>query len=240
MTTRKQKLKKNKITFVSNIDGIYEHKELHPQPTKLITPEWFKNMPHDAVKNKKIKLLNEMKTIRMCPSFVDIFKEGYVLVAPCDYWFKVDKDGNWEWSTPDNQLKVEIHEDEQFKNYLPNNKVKKVFKLLSPFSAITPKGWSVRQIPMIYEFNDDWQVAYGVLNTDVEHELNQQILFTSTSEEILIKKGTPLNYIVPFKRSNKLSHIVVEPNDEIKRIINKSRRLVRSSFKSSLPYYRNS
>ena len=61
MTTRKQKLKKNKITFVSNIDGIYEHKELHPQPTKLITPEWFKNMPHDAVKNKKIKLLNEMK-----------------------------------------------------------------------------------------------------------------------------------------------------------------------------------
>ena len=69
---------------------------------------------------------------------------------------------------------------------------------------------------------------------------NQQIFYTSDSNEILIKRGTPLNYIVPYKRSNKLNMDVVPMNNTLSNKIDKGIRLVRSSFKASSLYYRNS
>ena len=243
MTIRKLLMKKNKITFATNVKGLLEHKELHPQPAKNFTPDWYKKMPTDVKQPGTFhsKVIPNIKTVRMCPSFVDVFKEGYVIPAPCDIYLKVLPNGEWQWQTPDEEYRLDIHEEEQFLNHLNGvSNIKKVFKLISPWVAITPKGWSVRQIPMIYNFNPNWQVAYGILNTDVEHELNQQIFFTSDNNEVLIKRGEPLNYLVPFKRNDKLKIEVTSYTSEVTKYVNKAQRLVNSSFKASIPYYRNS
>ena len=240
LITRKLKMQ-NKIIFTTPLDGLIEHKDLHPQPAKNFTPDWYKKLPSDLKGNNKFvsKVIPNMKTVKMCPSFSEIFKEGFIILAPCDIYLRVEDNGEWQWATPDSEIRLDIHEDEQFTQHI-NNKIKKVFKLISPWYAITPKGWSLRQIPIIYDFNEDWQVAYGIVNTDVTHELNQQILYTSSSNEVLIKRGTPLNYLVPFKRNKIPGYSVEKYNDKLHTTIQKGQRLVASSFKSVGPYYRNS
>ena len=233
---------KNKIIFTTELEGLMEFPELYPQPASKYIPEWYKKLPTEVkLKNDfNSKVIPNLKTIKTCPSFADIFKEGFVLLSPCDLYFRIDNDGFWQWQTPDPDIKIDVHEDEQFVNYFKEKNVRKVFKLVSPWYAITPKGWSIRQVPNIYDFNKDWQVAYGILNSDVEHELNQQIIYTSDKNEILIKKGSVLNYIVPFKRNETLNYEVKKADKELKNYINKSKRLVKSSFRTAIPYYRHS
>tara|TARA_R100001509_G_C4828581_1_gene202459 strand:- start:154 stop:858 length:705 start_codon:yes stop_codon:yes gene_type:complete len=233
---------KNKIIFTTSVPGLLEHKELYPQPAKNYTPDWYKNIPIDIKDNNKFvsKVIPNNKTVKMCPSFNDVFKDGYVIVAHCDIYLRVDKDGYWEWQTPDDLFPLDMHPDSQMLDYIKHTNVKKIFKLVNPWYCITPKGWSIKQIPLLYNFNPDWYVGYGILNTDVQHEINQQIFYTSDSNEILIKRGTPLNYIVPYKRSNKLNMDVVPMNNTLSNKIDKGIRLVRSSFKASSLYYRNS
>jgi hypothetical protein len=55
------------------------------------------------------------------------------------------------------------------------------------------------QLPMMYHYNKEFYVPYGIIDTDIHHEINQQICIT-TDDEVLIKKGTPLCYLIPFKR----------------------------------------
>ena len=49
-----------------------------------------------------------------------------------------------------------------------------------------------------------------------------------------------LNYLVPFKRNEKLKIEVTNYTDEVSKKVYKAQRLVNSSFKASIPYYRNS
>ena len=235
-------MKNNKIIFTTEVAGLIENKKLQPQPSKYYMPEWYKNLPSDikTVGKYNSKLIPNMKTVKLCPSFAEVFRQGYILFAPCDIYFRVDDDGFWEWRVSDEAIKCDTHEDEQMVKHIATDKVRKVFKIVSPWKAITPKGWSIYQIPLFYDFNDDWQVAYGILNTDVEHELNQQILYTSKKTEVLIKQGQPLNYIVPFQRKNILQYEVKPMNKKLQKKINISQRIVRSNFKSSIAYYKNS
>ena len=68
-----------------------------------------------------------MKTVKMCPSFSEIFKEGFIILAPCDIYLRVEDNGEWQWATPDSEIRLDIHEDEQFTQHI-NNKIKK-FKM---------------------------------------------------------------------------------------------------------------
>lgn len=199
---------KNTI-WTSNVIWAEEDKEIHPKPAINYLPEWLKNTPPQIDNGSTAKLLPKIRTVKKCPSFTDIYKEGYILVAPFDIWLSVkivnDKEIT-EWRTPHEELKLDIHDVKQMVNYLPKeSNVKQVFKLIYPFKCITPKGYSIRQMPLFYHYNNDWHVPYGVINTDKHHEINLQVCYTSKEEEVLIKKGTPLAHIIPFKRSSKIN-----------------------------------
>jgi len=220
-----------KTIFVSKYNNIQEITK--PEYSKNNIPKWFKNLP--IVKsNASDKLIKPNS--KSCPSFISIYKEGYIIKAPCDILLKVDGD-KWEWNTPSTMFNIEIHEDEQLLDYLPrNHNIKKVFKLIYPFSIITPKGYSVRQVPIYYDFNSDWEVAYGVYDTDRLHDINPQILYKSDKKEILIKQHTPLMQLVPFKRENN-TMIVVNNNKRYSKILDTAKYKIISKFNGG--YYIN-
>ena len=175
-----------------------------PRKAKHFIPTWFRSMPHyieDAV-DSTILSKSKFSTVRRCPSFHEVFNTGFVLVSPCDMFLKIKKNGEFYWETPDEIYKIDTHNDYQFTNYYPDRSIKGVFKLIYPYMAITPKGYGCIQLPMLYHNNPDFYVPYGYLETDIYHELNQQIIVTSNNAEkgILIKQGTPLNYLIPYKK----------------------------------------
>ena len=202
-------MKKNKITFVCTDKSILLNEELLPQPAINYTPRWYKNIkneyPIDKERPKLSKILKP-KTVKQCPSFVELFKEGYMLIAPCDYWVSIDKD-KIEWRTPiqyktfHQNGEVNYHGDNQFVDHLPtNSNIKGVFKIILPYGIFGPKGYSIKILPVPYSFNNDYHAVYGIQDLDTTYELNIQMNFTSDKKEILIQKGEPIALIIPYKR----------------------------------------
>ena len=204
-----KKEKPIEIIFVSEHEGFDNIKEFRPYPASEYMPEWFKNVPAEVKATTTDnhssdhirKKIPNIRTAKLCPSFTDIYNEGFVLPAPCDIWLRVEKDGTWEYRLSNPMFGMEDDGNHQYVYHVQGN-VKHVFKLTYPYNIIVPKGYSVRQVPMFYDYNPDWHVAYGVLESDKAPEISLQILYTSEDNEVLIKAGTPLAYYVPFKRAN--------------------------------------
>ena len=197
------------IEFYTDIKALAAIPELHPKPMKAFTPTWWKEMPAYPEPDNR-----HAKTVKVCPSFPDYFSLGYVIPLWTDiilkYDWKTDK-YNFQYGQSitgqeDAQYGVATHMNSQFISYAPTaNFLGKpsnfVFKLICPWYAKTAPGYSMMQLPMFYSFNGDFSVMPGVIDTDIHHVLNQQLVYHGDGEEIFIKKGTPIAQYIPFKRS---------------------------------------
>jgi hypothetical protein len=175
-----------------------------------MTPEWW----------KKIKLDNGMysSNVKACPSFPDYFSQGYIMPMWVDSIIRFDSTNDtWSWETADNKFSWEMHKQEQFINHVKadffGDIIKAVFKASCPWRIITPKGWSVYQIPLFFHYENEFTILPGVIDTDIYTQINQQVAFTSKSIEVFIKRGDPFAQYIPFKRE-KLG-LVVRDADSI-------------------------
>lgn len=187
-----------KIDFVirPGFEGLEYIDKSKPRESKYFYPEWWKKIPSKMGDG----VIPHTRTVKMCPSFADIYNEGFVIVAPCDIVLRYHEQSQlWEWETSMSQIKIEVHGNNQFVNWVDGN-VKSIFKLPLPYAVFLPKGYNLRQVPLIYNYNPDWHVAYGVYRADQVPELTIQIMYTSDKKEILIKQGTPLCQMIPYKR----------------------------------------
>ena len=198
------------ITFGS-VDPYYlEDEEVHPQPIRNYIPEWYKQIGTQIDEGNfgspEYEKKHKGKTVKSCPSFVELWSEGFVIPAPCDYiiqWI----DGEMYWRTRAifekgayDQQEVTHHFNSQMVDYLPEeSETRVIVKLNLPLKVFTPRGYSVRQLPYPYSFEKKWKASEGVLRADKIHSVNVQV-FINTDEEVVIKRGTPLCLYIPFKR----------------------------------------
>ena len=192
--------KSDKIEFISSVEGLESIEECLPKLAKNFIPQWFKNIPSQT---------QESITVKHCPSFPDYFSQGYIVPMWCDS--KLESNGNsWNWKASSEKISWDIHGNNQFLNHADAkfNGIdgQFVFKANCPWRVITPPGWSVLQLPLFYHFNQEWSILPGVIDTDIHHEINQQVLYHGNGKEIIINRGEPFVLYIPFKRSNKLKH----------------------------------
>lgn len=209
--------KKPVVQFSTPFKGLNKIESLRPQPAKNFIPKWFEDLSpsldresfkrkqklskEDTIENSVGPKKPKMKTVRTCPSFSMIFHSGWVIPAHCDMYFRWDSQGRFGWETPYEKYEIQIHDDEQMIDHLPESaNAKKVFKIISPWYARTAPGYSMYQVPMLYHFNPDWYVPFGVLETDKHPVLNHQVIMTGDNYEAFIKQGEPLAHYLPFKR----------------------------------------
>jgi hypothetical protein len=185
---------KPKIEFVSLVEGLESIEECRPRPAKYFIPKWFKDIPS-----------NDPTTVKRCPSFPEYFSMGYIMPMWTDMELKF-KDGEYNWQTPDEIFTVSIHGQDQFIDYVQPSfhgvEGQFVFKATTPWRIITPPGWSTLQLPLYFDFNKEFSIFPGIVDTDIFHEINQQILYHGNGDQITIKRGTPLALYVPFKRDS--------------------------------------
>lgn len=190
-------MKNIKFVVLKGFEGFENLEAALPKPAKHYIPKWFKDMPQKMGEG----LVPHTRTAKMCPSFIDIWNEGFVVPAPCDIHISYNKDTqDWEWATPMEEIWLDVHGNPQMLDWTNQDKYKCVFKLPIPFAAIVPKGYNFRQVPMMYHYNTDFEVAYGVYRADQVAEITVQVMYTSDKPEILIKQGEPLCYLIPYKR----------------------------------------
>ena len=221
------------IKFVAHIEGMDQVKEICPQPSiKFIPPHW-KDIP--MLIDNPVEMINQSefqgkyfgvnakrKTAKKCPSFIDVFTNGYVIPAPCDIYFSYNTETE-EWYVETglkysgrNQFEAfdipfSVHDTHQYLDHVPDAPFDYIFKMDNVWSCITPKGYSIMQLPMLWHHNPYFEVAYGIIHTDQYHQINLQIMMRKGVGNFEIKMGDPLCYIIPYKREE--YNYTIEPYD---------------------------
>jgi hypothetical protein len=218
------------ISFVSSVEFLDSLDECRPRPAKNFIPEWFKNIPVDSGRS----------TVKNCPSFPDYFSQGYVVPMWADFKLKLNKEENLIGvEGPGDVFTWAVHGSNQFIDYVNPNfsgvGAEFVFKADCPWNIITPPGWSVLQLPLFYHFNKEWSVMPGIIDTDVHHEINQQVLYHSDKDEVIIKRGDPFALYIPFKRE-KHSFDVRYQTEKDRKILNKNKLDLATKFIGSGVY----
>ena len=207
---------KFKIEFVSTIDGLDEIEECKPVPSNKRIPSWWREVP-------KPGRYPEVQNVKVCPSFPDYFSQGYIIPMWADTVIRHDKNtGNWEWLSgrpaESNPFNISIHSNKQMLDYVSptftGSEASIIFKFDCPWRVITPKGYSVLQLPMFYNFKNDFSVMPGIIDTDRHHEINQQVLYHGNGEEVFIERGTPIAQYIPFKRTKYNYLVRSQTNDD--------------------------
>jgi hypothetical protein len=230
-----------KIQFISSIPHLSKIEECSPKVMPKSIPDWWKktSIGEHSIEEDGVDFGN----VKNCPSFPDYFSQGYYIPMWADTIINFDKKtGDWFWKTSSTDFKWEFHDSSQFIDFaspLVNGKSGyAVFKGLSPWSMITPQGYSVLQLPMFYNFNEDFTVLPGIFASDVEHTLNIQVLIHSDKKEIVIERGTPLAHYIPFKRDNVLPMEYRDATEEDKEKIETSKLYYKTKFFHGKEYLR--
>lgn len=209
--------KEPKISFVSTMPGLEEIEECRPVSAQKLSPHWWKKMPHQD-------LSTNSTTAKRCPGIVDYFSNGYIIPMWADVKLTYSKSSD-RWSVFSGVNGVsnqwEGHGNGQFKNHADAHSFGKdvsfVFKAICPWNIITSSGWSVYQLPLFYHFDNRFSVMPGIIDTDIHHIVNQQVMYFGDEEEVVIKRGTPFVQYVPFKRLPVKSEVRAASEDDLKK-----------------------
>lgn len=212
------------IEFMTQVHNLEYDKDAIPKPAKSFMPEWWKQIPY-------LSDSGEM-TIKACPSYPDFFSHAFVVRS----WVNI----TFEAKPKNNSLNIKkfsdnrfpewtLHPAEQMLDYgsfnVGDRKVTMTVKANCPWNIRTPKGYSVLQLPMTYEFNKNWSVMPGIIDTDIHPQINQQIMVHSNGEDVVIKKGEPLAMYFPFKREKWKNEIKTVNHEEFHYLEHKGLRI---------------
>jgi hypothetical protein len=65
----------------------------------------------------------------------------------------------------------------------------------------------------------------GVIDTDIYHEINQQVLYHGNGQEVTIKKGDPFVMYIPFKREKNDYSIRYQTSQDIQTLVNSKNKM---------------
>jgi hypothetical protein len=213
------------IQFVSTVPGLIDIEECRPKPAKTFIPQWWKDTP-SMVKSPDSDVYPILRTVKVCPSFPDYFSQGYVIPMWADTTLWHDqKTDNWYWRSGierEAPYLITPHDNSQFLNHTSANFLgiegTFVFKLICPWRIITPKNYSVLQLPMFFHYNQEFSVVPGITNGSIQSEINQQIIYHGKGKEIFIPRGTPIAQYIPVKTKDTAKYLVRESTEKDRRM----------------------
>lgn len=193
--------KPNKIQFVcENPDLDYFDK---PVPASKVIPKWYKETDSYTDKPMRYTTMGISSTIKKCMPVFDVMSSGYIITLPCDVHVGLDALGlpSFTWTIEYNL--VTDHDLSQV--YLlpfPQEMHTKVFKWSNPWIVRTPKGWSTMFVAPNYSDDSPFKILPAIVDTD-GFELSVQFPFLLRKGfEGVIKAGTPIAQVIPFKRAS--------------------------------------
>ena len=192
--------------------------DIFPEPSLKHVPKWFKELKHSK----------EIPTVKGCMPFLDSLTAGYIMKMPQDLYLehnftneKGEKDSSFRYSFHDSQQLVtrykfnvntkekDCHNPRQLGPKCPfhdKNKELPFYKILNPFAIKTPPGYSCLFVPPLNNHDDRFEIVSGIVDTDTyEGEINFPIIINGDKYPTLntiIKRGTPLAQVIPFKRES--------------------------------------
>ena len=198
-----------------------------PVPAHTMQPDWWK-------KGKLNEFVNGSPitgTIKICPAMRDWLTTGYLIVAQRDIQVRHDKDlmkhrTEVERDDAEKQVALPSHPKEQlfygtdheFNMFPENPNMYDAFKIRCDWCMKLPEGYSMMYLdPFLYS-NPDFVAWRGLIDADkgfnMADENNNIIMYPKHDGDFVIKKGTPLVQVVPYKREEwQATYLTYKSND---------------------------
>jgi hypothetical protein len=143
-------------------------------------------------------------TAKKCMPLFDAITSGYIMFSPVDYYFRINERGEQEYSYANSVkewIPINLHNPATMGDY--PNLVSPTYRMDSPWTIKTPKGYSVMVLNPLHRENSIFRIFEGIVDTDNHPSpLNFPFTLLKPNFEGLIPAGTPFAQIIPFKRDN--------------------------------------
>jgi hypothetical protein len=182
-----------------------------PKPAAKSIPGWYKDMAvhMDGEKttglSKTTNVVSNL-TLKGCSPFLDALTSGYMFELPFDIEFRRNEEGmiNIRWATNVNY--IGSHGPDQAPGLPgPVGGSESLLKWRSGWRIITPKGYSALFTHPLNRHDLPFRTFSGVVDTDMYElgvEFPFQLLNTIEDDIFILKKGTPICQVIPFKRED--------------------------------------
>ena len=216
-----------------------ETKAFSPRPilSSKALPEWYKKTP-SVINNGGIAFGQIGTTVKKCMPIFDLLTAGYLITAPCDIYLDATNPEKLQWSIPQGLISHQgdmfaVHAKEQY-DKMPLNSALHHKDLLRifPFWAVgTPKGYSTIFLQPPYSDKSPLTALQAIVDTDSFITDGHLSFWVEKDFKGVIKQGTPLVQVIPFKREHWGSF--VESVKKSKRIFEAQRLKLRSMFSNA-------
>jgi hypothetical protein len=195
-------MKKIIFTKFDSLNSSLEESRPYPSINKM--PEWYRSM--DFFNNNQIKIIDGIPntTIKACVPFFDSLTSGYMMPTWCDLLVDFNENGHQSINWQEGNLNpIGSHGKMQFENLSIskeyNNSV--AFKWINLYHIKTPPGYSC--LFSNPEFQDSpFYSLPGIVDTDTYDNIINFPFFLKNDFSGIIKCGTPIIKILPFKRED--------------------------------------
>jgi hypothetical protein len=198
------------VKFLDVVGDLPE--EVRPYPAKKHIPNWYKSLPsyidgeQGQVYWNEIGINQGTATGKKCMPMLDAMTAGYIIPLTTDV--KVTKDKNngqqlFQW--PDHDV-LGFHPPLQMTTHphVEKNPQHAIPKFHSPWTIVTPKGYSVLCISPLNRDSEHrlLDIVPGVVDTDTyNHPINFPFLLDPNWTGI-IPAGYPMVQVIPFRRES--------------------------------------
>ena len=208
--------KKNKPEIIFECNNWAIRKYAPIRPSSEFVPDKFKNLP--TILKKEQYSRDNIYSIKICPGLQDYIGHGYVIPAWCDMDVKIDSNNHPQVTYSDPELKHATHYPEQVGDFLDTKfPIRTPVKLDNPWFTYTKKDWSIMYLPMHFHENPYFEAIPGVIDHDKGPGRTPLNIMLKTNKDFMIKQGTPLVQMIPYKRQVVTSRSGILTNKTIDR-----------------------
>lgn len=185
-----------------------------PQPSSKFLPSWYKRQPSSYPDKDDFVHGVVTSTIKRCMPIFDMMTAGYMITAPCDIYVDATNPEELVYSIPStlrqyhNDLFAR-HDVLQYSEYPINrNDVHKDLLRIFPFWIVeTEPGHSAIFINPTHQDDSPLVGFSGIIDTDTFMSDGHFSFTVRKDFKGIIKQGTPLIQVIPFKRDDWNSEI---------------------------------
>lgn len=175
---------------------------------KRVVPDWYKDAAKLSDGNKEIKRLPASLGFKYCSPFGDSFLTGYIIPLAVDIAVEQTEGGpSISWADREDKY-LELRSTESNPTLpTPSGYSSSQFTWLTQHMIKIPKGYSALITHPLNRFDLPFITLSGIIDGEfVLHNGNIPVYFNTTFEGI-IKSGTPIIQVIPFKRESWSSEI---------------------------------
>ena len=179
-------------------------------PASQALPVWYKQAQIDIPEAKEY--FGTHLTFKGCPAILDSMVQGYILPLWTDVWVEPTDDfidgkrvPRFSWGETINDMVVQTQNpsaSKEMASFQGLSTSPMTLKFNSPWLVKTPKDYSMLMVPPLNNRDSRFEPVSGVVCTDeFTTYMNVPFIWTAPSDyEGVIKAGTPLVQMIPFKR----------------------------------------